>query len=162
MMQDGAVLPGGKERRLLALVALAVLCVSQGAGAQARFMYLNGQSIHPAFEGWWPNDDGSFTFWFGYMNSNWEEEFDVPFGPDNYFAFTEPRALNDLALDAIVPSDVDQGQPTHFYPRRNPFLFTIRVPADFGEQELVWTLTPMGRRIAHTRRSGPITGWTRR
>ena len=32
------------------------------------------------------------------------------------------------------------GQPTHFYPRRNPFLFTIDVPADFGDKEVVWTL----------------------
>ena len=86
MRHNGAVGPGGQGRLLLALVAVAALCVSQGAGAQSRFMYLNGQSIHPAFEGWWPNDDGSFTLWFGYMNSNWEEEFDVSFGPDNYFA----------------------------------------------------------------------------
>ena len=39
----------------------------------------------------------------------------------------------------------DQGQPTHFYPRRNPFLFTIRVPKDFGTQELIWTLTTNGK-----------------
>jgi hypothetical protein len=61
---------------------------------------------------------------FGYMNSNWEEEFDVPVGPDNH----------------IEPGGPDQGQPTHFYPRRNMFLFTIRVPKDFGDKELVWTL----------------------
>ena len=46
----------------------------------------------------------------------------------------------------MTPAEIDQGQPTHFYPRRNPFLFTIRVPADFGEQELVWTLTTHGRK----------------
>ena len=110
MMQDRAVLPGWRERLLLALVTVAALFVFEGAEAQTRFMYLNGQSIHPAFEGWWPNEDGSFTLWFGYMNSNWEEEFDVPFGPDNYFARTEPQALNDLELDAIVPSEIDQGR----------------------------------------------------
>ena len=146
MRHDGASSPRRSGRLRLALVALAVLCVFQTADAQTRFMYLNGQSIHPAYEGWWPNDDGSFTFWFGYMNSNWEEEFNVPAGPDNYFALTEPHALDDIELDAIVPSQIDQGQPTHFYPRRNPFLFTIRVPADFGEQELVWTLTTHGRK----------------
>ena len=146
MKQDGALVSRRTGRRLLALVALVVLCVSQNAGAQTRFMYLNGQSIHPAFEGWWPNDDGSFTLWFGYMNSNWEEEFDVPFGPDNYFAYTAPGALNDIELDAMTPSEIDQGQPTHFYPRRNPFLFTIQVPPEFGEQELVWTLTTHGRK----------------
>ena len=135
------------ERHLVGLlVPLAVLFVFESADAQSRFMYLNGQSVHPAFEGWWPNEDGSFTLWFGYMNSNWEEELDVPVGSDNYFSITEPGRLNDLEQDAIVPSDVDQGQPTHFYPRRNPFLFTIQVPADFGEQEMVWTLTTHGRK----------------
>jgi hypothetical protein len=63
------------------------------------------------------------------MNSNWLEEFDVPIGPDN----------------SIEPGGPDQGQPTHFYPRRNPFLFTIRVPKDFGDKELIWTLTTHGR-----------------
>ena len=149
-----APLPSGGARRritrsllgLLGLVTLAASLALPGLHAQTRFMYLNGQSVHPAFEGWWPNDDGSFTLWFGYMNSNWEEEFDVPVGPDNYFAVTEPQALNDLELDAIVPAVIDKGQPTHLYPRRNPFLFTVRVPADFGEQELVWTLTTHGRK----------------
>ena len=78
--------------------------------------------------------------------SNWEEEFDVPVGPDNYFAITELGGLNDIEQDAYVLSEVDQGQPTHFYQRRNPFLFTIRVPEDFGEREVVWTLTTHGKR----------------
>jgi autonomous glycyl radical cofactor GrcA len=84
--------------------------------------------VSPAYEGWWPNEDGSFTLFFGYMNTNWLEELDVPIGPDNN----------------IEPGGPDQGQPTHFYPRRNPFLFTIRVPNDFGNKELVWTLTTHG------------------
>ena len=146
MSQESPRWLGLTERRLLTVALLVGLFVYQSAYAQTRFMYLRGQSIHPAYEGWWPNDDGSFTLWFGYMNSNWEEEFDIPFGPDNYFAYTEPGALNDIELDAVKPSQVDQGQPTHFYPRRNPFLFTIQVPADFGEQELVWTLTTHGRK----------------
>ena len=45
----------------------------------------------------------------------------------------------------IEPGGPDQGQPTHFYPRRNMFLFTIRVPKDFGEKELVWTLVTQGK-----------------
>jgi hypothetical protein len=66
---------------------------------------------------------------FGYMNTNWLEEFDIPVGPDNSFE----------------PGGADQGQPTHFYPRRNPFLFTIRVPKDFGKKELIWTITVNGQ-----------------
>ena len=53
----------------------------------------------------------------------------MPVGPDNH----------------IEPGGPDRGQPTHFYPRRNMFLFTVEVPADFGEQEVVWTLTTNGR-----------------
>ena len=116
MLRTGAVLLG------------AVLMLQTGA-AQTRYMYLKGETVSPAYEGWWPNDDGSFTMFFGYMNSNWEEEFDVPVGPAN----------------TIEPGGPDQGQPTHFYPRRNMFLFTIRVPKDFGAKELIWTLTTHGR-----------------
>src|SRR5881397_4055537 len=113
----------------LALVSLTALLLVQSAGAQTRFTYSKGQSVSPAYEGWMPNEDGSFTMYFGYMNTNWLEEFDVPIGPDN----------------AVEPGGPDQGQPTHFYPRRNPFLFTIRVPKDFGNKELVWTITTNGK-----------------
>lgn len=134
-----------RGRLLVVLIPLVMVFAFQSTDAQTRFMFLRGQSIHPAFEGWWPNEDGSFTLWFGYMNSNWEEEFDVPIGPDNYFAVTAPGELNDLERDGSM-SDSDQGQPTHFYPRRNPFLFTIQVPADFGGKDFVWTLTTHGRK----------------
>ena len=110
------------------LVALAALLMFQPAGAQTRYTYSKGQSVSPSYEGWMPNEDGSFTLYFGYMNTNWLEEFDVPIGPDN----------------AIQPGGPDHGQPTHFYPRRNPFLFTIRVPRDFGDKDLIWTLTTHG------------------
>jgi len=111
---------------VLAFFAVLFLPV---ASAQTRFTYSKGQTVSPAYEGWWPNDDGSFTMFFGYMNSNWLEELDVPIGPDN----------------DIEPGGPDQGQPTHFYPRRSPFLFTIRVPKDFGTKELTWTLTTNGK-----------------
>jgi hypothetical protein len=103
--------------------------VLQTAGAQMRLTYTKGQSVSPAYEGWEPNKDGSYTMYFGYMNTNWEEEFDIPVGADN----------------RIEPGGPDQGQPTHFYPRRNPFLFTIHIPKDFGDKELIWTLTTNGR-----------------
>lgn len=129
----------------IALAALATLVVVPAAAAQTSFMYLRGQSIHPAYEGWMPNDDGTFDLYFGYMNSNWEEEFDLPVGPANYFSIVEAGSLDDTNRDAFTRGDADKGQATHFYPRRNPFLYTVRVPADFGEKELVWTLTTYGR-----------------
>jgi hypothetical protein len=110
-------------------VPLAMLLLFQAAGAQTRFTYSSGQVVFPAYEGWRPNADGSFTMYFGYMNQNWLQELDVSIGPDN----------------SIEPGGPDQGQPTHFYPRRNPFLFTIRVPKDLGSKELIWTLTTNGR-----------------
>jgi len=114
----------------LGLAAAAIgLAALETLNAQTRYMYLRGQSVSPAYEGWWPNEDGSLKLFFGYMNSNWEEEFDIPIGPANN----------------IEPGGPDQGQPTHFYPQRNPFLFTIDVPADFGTRELIWTLTTHGR-----------------
>ena len=119
------------KRAAFAFVALMATCHFSGGtgGAQTRFMYSSGQTLHPAYEGWVPNDDGSFTMVFGYMNSNWQQEFDILVGPQNM----------------IEPGGPDQGQPTHFYPRRNPFLFSIRVPADFGTKELIWTLTANGK-----------------
>ena len=116
-------------RSCVMLAAVAILLFDGRSSAQTRYSYSRGQTVTPAFEGWWPNDDGSFTLFFGYMNSNWEEEFDIPVGPENQ----------------IEPGGPDQGQPTHFYPRRNMFLFTIRVPRDFGEKELVWTLVTHGK-----------------
>lgn len=108
-------------------------------------MRLRGEIVSPAYEGWWQNEDGGYTLFFGYMNSNWEQEFNVPIGPHNYFTLTEAGGLDNLELEALDPSMADQGQPAHFYPRRNPFLFTVNVPADFGDKEWVWTLTTQGQ-----------------
>jgi hypothetical protein len=92
--------------------------------------YSKGQNISPAYEGWEQLPDGSRYFVFGYMNRNWEEEIDVPVGPDNSFN----------------TGGADQGQPTHFLPRRNRFIFRVRVPNGFTEKdELIWTLTAHGK-----------------
>ena len=111
------------------LVPLIALALFEVAGAQTRFTYSSGQVVSPAYEGWRTEDDGSLTMVFGYMNQNWAEEFDIPIGPDNN----------------IEPGGPDRGQPTHFYPRRSPFLFTIKVPKDFGDKEIIWTLKTHGR-----------------
>jgi hypothetical protein len=110
----------------LPLVGLLIVLAPTGTGAQS---YSSGQVVWPAFEGWEKNEDGSASFVFGYMNENWEEEIDVPIGPGN----------------SIDPGGPDRGQPTHFLPRRNRFIFRVRVPADFGEKEMVWTLTSQGK-----------------
>jgi hypothetical protein len=88
-----------------------------------------GLNIAPVYEGWEQNADGSFGLIFGYFNRNWNERIDVPVGVGN----------------SIDPGGPDHGQPTHFLPRRNQFVFRVRVPKDFGSRELVWTLTSNGR-----------------
>ena len=75
-----------------------------------------GLNIAPVYEGWEQNVDGSFDLIFGYFNRNWNEWIDVPAGTAN----------------TIEPGGPDQGQPTHFLPRRNQFVFRVRVPKDFG------------------------------
>ena len=107
------------------LLAIAVLGLAVGEGEAQPVRHATGQEVVPAYEGWEQNPDGSFNLVFGTMNRNWDEALDIPIGPNN----------------SVEPGGPDQGQPTHFLPRRNRFLFRIRVPADFGDQERVWTLT---------------------
>jgi hypothetical protein len=115
-------------RGILAAAILSVAAV--GLTAAQGLTYSRGQNVSPAYEGWEEDPDGSKYFVFGYMNRNWEEEIDVPAGPDNGFD----------------KGGVDQGQPTHFLPRRNRFVFRVPVPPGFTEKdELVWTLTTKGR-----------------
>jgi hypothetical protein len=121
------------SRRLASVVSVVAL-VSAGATvptvAAQSLTYSRGQNVAPAYEGWEQDPDGTKYFLFGYMNRNWEEEIDVPVGPDNGFNI----------------GGADQGQPTHFLPRRNRFVFRVRVPNGFAEKdELVWTLTTHGK-----------------
>jgi hypothetical protein len=88
-----------------------------------------GEAIYTAYEGWYPNPDGSFSMLVGYFNENRTTAQDIPIGPDNN----------------IQPGGPDMGQPTHFLPGRAFGLFAIKVPKDFGKQKLVWTLTANGR-----------------
>ena len=112
---------------LVALIALGV--VTGAATAQTRPSFMHGQNVSPAYEGWEEDDAGRRYFLFGYMNRNWEEKLDVPAGPDN----------------SIEPGGPDAGQPTHFLPRRNRFVFRVPVPEGFDEDdELIWTLTTAG------------------
>src|SRR5215467_11986972 len=97
--------------------------------SEAQIRYSSGQNVVPVDEGWEPNPDGSFNMVFGYMNRNYEEQVDVPIGPENM----------------IEPGGPDQGQPAHFYPRRQEFAFKVTVPKDWGDKDLVWTLASHGK-----------------
>ncbi len=125
--------------RTLRLILGALALAGATAGAQS-LTYTKGQNVAPAYEGWEQAPDGIKYFVFGYMNRNWEEEIDVPIGPDNGFNVGGDRGAGAPGLS------LDQGQPTHFLPRRNRFIFKVKVPANFGEKdELIWTLTTHGK-----------------
>ncbi len=116
-------------KTILGVAAAASIAAAAGLSAQS-LSYTKGQTVAPAYEGWEQAPDGTKYFVFGYMNRNWEEEIDVPVGSENGFA----------------PGNPDEGQPTHFLPRRNRFVFRVKVPAGFKEKdELVWTLTTHGK-----------------
>ncbi|MGQ0702328.1 MAG: hypothetical protein ACT4PM_04255 [Gemmatimonadales bacterium] len=117
-------------RALLRGAAGAVLGLIAGAtsaGAQPvplAPLRESGQTVTPAFEGWYRNPDGSFSLSFGYYNRNTREIFEIPVGPHN----------------SVEPGGPNRGQPTHFLPRRHWGVFAVRVPADFGSGRVVWTL----------------------
>jgi hypothetical protein len=100
----------------------------------------SGQSVTPVFEGWFPNSDGSLSMLFGYFNQNFKEELDIPVGADN----------------RIEPGGPDQGQPTHFLPRRRWGLFTVTVPNDFGDKKLTWTIAANGKLTQIPARLNPL------
>lgn len=111
---------------LIVAVTAAAAALATAAGAQPGRE--RAQGVTPVYEGYVERPDGSFDLLFGYLNRNWVEQPVAPIGPDNH----------------IEPGGPDRGQPTHFLPRRNRFVFRVPVPADFGDGELVWTLTVNG------------------
>jgi len=126
--------------RKLVFVFIAALTATAGwgylAAAQDRgqtstesVIKETGQSVTGAYEGWYRNSDGTATMLVGYFNRNSKETFDIPLGPNN----------------RIEPGGPDQGQPTHFLPRRQWGVFTITVPKDFGEKRLTWTIVSNGQ-----------------
>jgi hypothetical protein len=128
-------------------VGLLLACVyGAGAGAQTsgsgqrqiqvpdlptsipQIRFNAGQSVVPYYEGWIKNPDGSFGIVFGYFNRNWQQELVIPAGPDN----------------KVEPGGPDAGQPTYFLPRRQRWIYRLRVPEDFGKKEATWTITANG------------------
>jgi hypothetical protein len=94
---------------------------------QVRFN--SGQSVVPYFEGWIRNPDGTFDLVFGYFNRNWKEELTIPVGAEN----------------KVEPGGPASGQPTYFLPRRQRWIYRLRVPSDFGNKEITWSITANGR-----------------
>ena len=58
-----------------------------------------------------------------------KQTLDIPVGPNN----------------RIEPGGPDYGQPTYFEPRRQWGVFAIKVPKDFGDKRLTWTIIANGQ-----------------
>jgi hypothetical protein len=110
-------------------ILAAVLLVAQLPTELPSTKFSSGQDVQPYFEGWIHNPDGTFDLVFGYFNRNWQEELAIPAGPDN----------------SVEPGGVDRGQPTYFLPRRQGWVYRLRVPRDFGKQVVTWTITANGK-----------------
>lgn len=123
-------------RAAVCIVALAASAASLDAqnanmgGRDEGLTYSSGQSVVPVYAGWSRNADGTFALHFSYLNRNWQEHLHIPIGTDNSI---QP-----------APFGPDGGQPTYFLPRNNRWVFSVRVPADFGAKEVVWALTSHG------------------
>ena len=73
--------------------------------AQTRFTYLKGQGCRRPTRAGCRTTDGSCTMYYGYMNTNWLQEFDIPIGPDNSFspaAATRTRASRRTSIRAAI------------------------------------------------------------
>ena len=119
------------------LASWALVCATRPVSGQSGQLPMeplhdSGQNVTAAYEGWFKNPDGSFSLLLGYFNRNVKQELDIPIGPNN----------------RIEPGGPDQGQPTHFLPRRQWGVFTVKVPQDFGDKKLTWTIVANGQTTA--------------
>src|SRR5258707_975911 len=120
---------GSAISALIVAACVAFASAQQLPTAIPQTKFVSGQNVVPYFEGWIHNADGTFDLVFGYFNRNWQEELAIPVGPDNL----------------LEPGAPDRGQPTYFLPRRQGWVFRVRVPGDFGKQVLTWTIRANGK-----------------
>ncbi len=79
--------------------------------------------LAPFMEGWYANEDGTFSLSFGYLNAN-NDTIRIPLGPDNF----------------IEPAQFDGMQPTVFLPGHQRGLFTANLAAAMADTDVWWTL----------------------
>lgn len=107
--------------------------------------HARGELVSPVFEGWFRDDTGTLMLSFGYFNRNFEQELDIPIGPDN----------------KIEPGPADQGQPTHFVPRRQWGAFAVPVSKELErrliaeKKTVTWTLRANDQVVSIPANIGP-------
>ena len=80
--------------------------------------------LAPFMEGWYENEDGTYTISFGYSNANLDTLY-IPVGEDNF----------------LDPAQFDGVQSTIFFPGHHRGIFTVTLPAEMKDQDVWWTLT---------------------
>jgi hypothetical protein len=116
-------------RGLASSIWIVAAVAAWGQALPLEPLHESGASITGAFEGWFQNADGTFSLLLGYYNRNTKQELDIPPGPDN----------------RIEPDGPDRGQPTHFLPGRQWGMFAVKVPANFGDGKITWTIVANGQ-----------------
>jgi hypothetical protein len=120
--------------------ALAILCSllppagirAQGPDGRWPLQPASGVArlVAPFLEGWYENEDGTFSYSFGYLNLN-DHRVEVPVGGGNL----------------VEPAQFDGLQPTTFEPGRHRGVFAVTVPASMAQEDVWWTITNPGGEV---------------
>ena len=81
-------------------------------------------TLAPFFEGWYANEDGTYSLSFGYVNINLDTLY-IPLGENNF--------LDQAQFDGV--------QPTVFFPGRHRGIWSMTLPTDMEDASVWWTLT---------------------
>ena len=84
----------------------------------------NNHILAPFMEGWYENEDGTYTISFGYSNSNLDTLY-IPVGENN----------------SIEPAQFSGMQPTVFLPGHQRGIFAVTLPASMRDTDVWWTIT---------------------
>ena len=124
-----------KRGKIVAWVALGLLLSStfgapsviEAQGPDGRWplqpMSRQNRIIAPFMEGWYANEDGTYSISFGYLNRN-ADVVEIPLGEDNF----------------IEPAQFDGMQPTYFEPGHPRGLFTVNLPASMKDVSVWWNI----------------------
>ncbi len=111
----------------LLLGALARPAALEAQGPEGRWPLQpgspGGRTLAPFMEGWYENEDGTYSISFGYLNLN-QDTLEIPLGEGN---FLDPAEFNGM-------------QPTTFYPGHQRGVFTVTLPAVMKDQDVWWAL----------------------
>ena len=94
--------------------------------------------IYPSYEGFAPNEDGTFTLVFGYYSAN-----------------TVPVTIPPGESNGFLPDPDDRGQPTLFQPGRQRNVCRIVVGPELEGRNFQWTIEWGGEVQTTTERGGP-------